>query len=112
MGLIREFVDERDWHRFHKPSALAVSAAIEMGELLELFQWRTDEQVADALEDPKYRESLSQEIADVLIYLLRLADTTGIDPTVAIVEKLKKSALKYPSEEWRGRAPDKSRLDQ
>ncbi|UCE11132.1 MAG: nucleotide pyrophosphohydrolase [Candidatus Thorarchaeota archaeon] len=111
IGFIKAFVDERNWHRFHTPSALALSAAIELGELLELFQWRSEEDVVDALADNKFKESLSQEIADVLIYLLRLTDVAGIDPSAAIIEKLKKNALKYPSKEWRGRAPNKTRTD-
>ncbi len=108
MALIRSFVRERDWEQFHKPSALAVSAAIEVGELLELFQWQSDKNIQELLNNENYRESLSHEIADVLIYILRLADVTGIDPAQAIIEKMQLNEEKYPAEGWSGRIPDKT----
>ena len=109
MTLIRSFVAERNWNSFHKPSALAVSAAVEMGELLEKFQWLTNDEIIDMLENDAYREGLGDEIADVIIYLLRLCDVTGINPTTAILHKMKKNELKYPASEWRDRIPDKVR---
>ncbi len=104
--LIREFVDERDWNQYHKPAALAVSASIEAGELLELFQWKTDEEVRESLQSEKYRTALADEIADVMIYLLRLADTVGIDAARAIADKMKKNAAKYPASRFQGVRPD------
>ncbi|MGQ4912329.1 MAG: nucleotide pyrophosphohydrolase [Candidatus Thorarchaeota archaeon] len=106
-AMIRKFVDERDWNQYHRPLALALSASIEMGELLELFQWKTDSEILKALEDREYREALSFEIADVMIYLLRLADRTGINVVDAIVQKMKKNEIKYPVGKWNGKAPDK-----
>ncbi len=107
MADIRQFMEDRDWSVFHRPTALAVSTAIETGELLELFQWRSDAEVETALQSEKYLQALSDEIADVLIYILRLADVTGIDPTKAVLNKMKKNRAKYPVKEWRGRAPNK-----
>ncbi|MHA2359986.1 MAG: nucleotide pyrophosphohydrolase [Candidatus Thorarchaeota archaeon] len=107
IDIIRRFVRERDWEQFNKPSALAVSASIEMGELLELFQWKSDEDVGVALQDEKFKAALAGEIADVLVYLLRICDKVGIDPTETIVEKMKKNAEKYPVDEWKGKAPSK-----
>jgi len=104
---IRRFVRERDWEQFNKPAALAVSASIEMGELLELFQWKTDEDVETALQDADFKEALAGEIADVLVYLLRISDKAGIDPSEAIVKKMKKNVEKYPVEDWKGKAPSK-----
>ena len=105
---IRAWVEERDWTQYHRPSALAVSAAIEMGELLELFQWQTEEEILDILDTPEFRQRLSDEIADVMIYLLRLADVTKIDPAKAITEKMKRNEKKYPSDKWHGKKPGKS----
>lgn len=107
IDLIRRFVRERDWEQYNKPSALAVSASIEMGELLELFQWKTDEDVEHALQDEDFKTALAGEIADVLVYLLRICDKAGIDPSEIVVEKMKKNAEKYPIEDWKGKAPSK-----
>ena len=107
--IIRKFVEERNWQGFQKPAALALSAAIELGELLELFQWLTHDEIDAQLEKEEYRESLSDELADVLIYLLRIADSTSINPTLAILNKMKKNAQKYPVTDWRGKIPDKIR---
>ena len=107
ISLIRKFVEERNWEQYNKPAALAVSASIEMGELLELFQWKSDEEVVEALKDNDFTSSLAGEIADVMVYLLRICDKAGIDPTIAIVEKMKQNSEKYPIDEWEGKAPSK-----
>jgi len=107
ISLIRDFVRERNWEQYNKPSALAVSASIEIGELLELFQWKSDEDVKEALKDEEFISMLEGEIADVMVYLLRICDKAGIDPAQAIVEKMKRNSEKYPIEEWEGKAPNK-----
>ena len=109
MALVREFVQERDWEGFQKPSSLAISAAIETGELLERFQWLTHEEITELLKNEDYRMSVADEIADVMIYMLRLADTIGIEPSRAILRKLEKNKSKYPVEDWKGKIPDKVR---
>ena len=109
MALVREFVQERDWEGFQKPSSLAISAAIETGELLERFQWLTHEEITELLKNEDYRMSVADEIADVMIYVLRLADTIGIEPSRAILRKLEKNKSKYPVEDWKGKIPDKVR---
>ena len=106
MALIRTFIQERDWEHFQKPSALALSGS---GELLERFQWLSDDEISKLLEDDQYRESIADEIADVVIYMIRLADTTGVHLTNAILRKMRKNATKYPAEKWKGRIPDKVR---
>ena len=105
--MVRQFVKERDWDQYNLPLNLAISMSIEAGELLELFQWKTHEDVNDALKDERFREELSSEIADVMIYLLRVADTCGIDPTKAITEKMKRNREKYPIDYWKGKAPSR-----
>jgi NTP pyrophosphatase (non-canonical NTP hydrolase) len=107
MVIVRKFVEERNWQAFQKPTSLALSAVIELGELLELFQWLTHDEIVGQLEKAEYRESLADELADVLIYLLRIADTTSINPTLAILDKMKKNAQKYPVTDWRGKIPDR-----
>jgi len=105
--LIRKFVQERNWEQYNKPSALAVSASIEMGELLELFQWKSDEEIMEYLKDGAFKSALAGEVADVMIYLLRICDKADIEPTEAIVEKMKLNFEKYPVEKWEGKAPSK-----
>lgn len=107
ISLIREFVRERNWEQFNKPTALAISASIEMGELLELFQWKSDEEIIDAIKDKDFNSALAGEIADVMVYLLRICDKAGINPSKAIVEKMKRNSEKYPVKEWEGKAPSK-----
>jgi NTP pyrophosphatase (non-canonical NTP hydrolase) len=104
---VREFVRERDWEQYNLPLNLAISTSIEVGELLELFQWKTHEDVERALEEEKFRDALASEIADVLVYLLRVADTCGIDPTQAFIEKMKRNREKYPIDYWKGKAPNR-----
>ncbi len=103
--IVRRFVRERDWERFHRPSALAMSAAIEMGELLANFQWLTDDDVARLSDSEEFRGAVADEMADVIIYLVRLADALDIDLSDAIVSKMERNAIKYPADKWRGRAP-------
>ncbi|MFW9846691.1 MAG: nucleotide pyrophosphohydrolase [Candidatus Thorarchaeota archaeon] len=112
MEVIREFVKERGWEKYHQPESLAVSASIEIGELLELFQWLEDSEIEDYLKNDDYRSKLSAEIADVLIYMIRLADVTGIDPTEAVLQKMKENTKKYPSEKWHERIPSKVKESQ
>ncbi len=100
LAKIRKFRDERDWKQFHDPKNLAVSISIEAAELLELFQWKTgDEATRYAAQN---KERVAEEMADVAIYLLELADIVGIDLTRAIEAKLEKNAKKYPVEKSRG----------
>ncbi len=80
-----------------------------MGELLERFQWLSHEDIAELLSKDDYRMSIEDEIADVMIYMIRLADTIGIKPTQAILRKLEKNKAKYPVEDWKGKIPDKVR---
>ncbi|MFW9786908.1 MAG: nucleotide pyrophosphohydrolase [Candidatus Thorarchaeota archaeon] len=107
ISIIRKFVEDRNWEQYNKPSALAVSASIEMGELLELFQWKSDEEILEALKDKEFISALAGEVADVMVYLLRICDKAGINPTKAIAEKMEQNAKKYPIEEWEGKAPSK-----
>ena len=97
---IRKFRDERDWKQFHDPKNLAASISIEAAELLELFQWMGGEEATRYAAENK--ERVAEEIADVAIYLIELADVTGIDLLQAIDAKLEKNAAKYPVDKSRG----------
>jgi NTP pyrophosphatase (non-canonical NTP hydrolase) len=91
---IRKFRDERDWMQFHDPKNLAISITIEAAELLEHFQWKNEKAVEQHVRDN--REDISDEIADVALYLAELADNLGIDLIGAMENKLEKNARKYP----------------
>jgi NTP pyrophosphatase (non-canonical NTP hydrolase) len=99
---LRRFVDDRDWNQFHSPKNLTMALAVEVAELLEHFQWLTEEQ-SHSLSEEKLAE-VRDEIGDTLIYLTRLADVLGIDPVEAARDKVKKNEEKYPAETVRGKA--------
>ena len=90
------FRDARDWRQFHSLRNLIVSLNLEAGELLELTQWKRDDEIDALAADPLANESQSEECADVLLYLLLIADRAGIDLAAAARDKLVKNAGKYP----------------
>src|SRR4051812_35287016 len=99
---IRKFRDQRDWMRFHNPKNLASSIVIEAAELLEQFQWKTfDESEAAGRQN---KDNIAEEIADVAIYLIELADNLDIDLRSAIRAKLEINAVKYPVARAKGSA--------
>lgn len=99
---IRLFAQERDWDRFHSPKNLSMALIAEAAELLEHFQWATEEQ-SGALEARKLQQ-VKHEVADVFIYLIRLADRLNIDLVAAAGEKLELNRQKYPADKVRGDA--------
>jgi dCTP diphosphatase len=98
----RTFVRERDWEKFHTPKNLAMALAGEAGELLELFQWLTPEESAQFADDPQQARALRHELADILFYLLRVADRFDIDLEAAVWEKMDENVRKYPADRARG----------
>jgi dCTP diphosphatase len=99
---LRRFAAARDWQQFHTPKNLATALCVEAAELLEHFQWLTAEQSARL--DPRRKRAVAAEIADVLLYLTRLADVLQIDPLAAAQRKLQQNAMKYPVARARGNA--------
>jgi dCTP diphosphatase len=97
---LRVFAAERDWDQFHSPRNLAAALAVEAAELLEPFQWLTDEQSREL--STEARAAVEQEMADVLLYLVRLADKLGVDLEQAARTKMALNAEKYPVEKARG----------
>lgn len=96
------FARERDWEQFHSPKNLVMALAGEVGELTEHFQWLTEEQSATL--DPDKLEQVAQEVADCLIYLIRLSERLGIDPVAAAYRKIEINEQRYPAERVRGDA--------
>lgn len=94
---LRDFAAAREWQSFHSPKNLAMALMVESAELLELFQWLTTEQSHTLTQAPQDREKVADEIADVMLYLLQIADRTGVDLEEAVEQKLIKNAQKYPA---------------
>ena len=99
---LRAFTEARDWDQFHSPKNLSMALSAEAAELLEIFQWLTEEQ-SRAL-DAKANNAARDEIADVLLYLIRIADQLGIDPVAEAHRKLDANEKKYPADKSRGNA--------
>ncbi len=107
---LRNFAADCDWEQFHSPKNLAMALSVEAAELVELFQWLTEAQSVDFLDEPPAR-AVGEEIADVQIYLARLADQLNIDIPQSVDQKLAKNARKYPAGEVRGSAAKRSDPD-
>ena len=101
---VAEFVTARNWEQFHTPKNLSGAIAIETAELMEHFQWLTDEQAAVALQDETKLAAVTDELADVLIYTLSLANALDVDVSAAVLGKLARNEERFPAEEWQGRA--------
>lgn len=99
---LREFAREREWDQFHSPKNLAMALMVEAGELAEHFQWLTQQQSAQLPADT--RQKVAEELADVLLYLVRLADRLDIDLATAAQHKLVRNAEKYPADKVRASA--------
>ena len=105
---VDEFARERDWEQFHSPKNLSTALMVEAAELAEHFQWLTERQSAELT--PEQLDGVAEEIADVLIYTLRLASRLGVDVEAATWAKLEKNRRKYPVDKARGHAKKYSEL--
>ena len=103
-GRLVDFRDERQWRQFQSLKNLIVSLNLEAGELLELTQWKTDEEMENALADDAFKARLEEEAADVLLYLLMICERAGIDLPEAADRKIDRNGEKYPVEKARGNA--------
>jgi dCTP diphosphatase len=99
---LREFARERDWEQFHSPKNLAMALSVEVAEIVEIFQWLTEEESRHL--SSKKKERVKEEIGDVMIFLANLADKLDIDPIEAARAKLKINRTKYPKELVKGKA--------
>lgn len=102
--LMAQFVAERDWGQFHSPKNLAMSMAIEASELMEHFQWLTNEQSEEI--DAAVRHEVGEELADVVCYAMSVANSLDIDIASAVFQKMEKNRLKYPVDKFHGRYGD------
>jgi dCTP diphosphatase len=105
---LRDFAAARDWDQFHSPKNLAMALSAEAGELLEVFQWLTED--GSKRLDAKAKSAAADEIADVLLYLVRLADKLGLDPVVEAQRKLTENEQRYPADKARGSAKKSTEL--
>ena len=107
---LREFARERDWDKFHTPKNLAMALMVEAAEIAEHFQWAgSGDPEVDAMTAEK-REAVAMEIADTMLYLLRLADVLKIDPVLAATRKMELNASRYPIDKAYSRALKHDRL--
>ncbi len=107
VAAIRHFNAERDWERFHDPKSLLLALVGEVGELAELLQWLPADETTALVREQPLHTKLANELSDVLIYLVQLADVCGVDLPKAAQAKLAAAARKYPAAEFRSRAPER-----
>ncbi len=99
---VKAFCDAREWGQFHNPKDLAIGMVTEASELLEIFRFKDEDEIAQIMKDPEHRIMISDEISDVLYFILRFADMNGMDISSSLVEKLRKNEEKYPEGLSRG----------
>lgn len=99
---LRAFAEARDWDQFHSPKNLSMALMVEVAELMEHFQWLTEAQSNNL--DAEKKSVVAEELADILLYLVRLSDKLDVDLPKATLHKLEKNAMKYPVEQVRGSA--------
>lgn len=95
-AVLQRFADERSWSAYHSPKNLAMALTGEVGELVEIFQWLTEEQSKLVAQDPSTARHVRDELADVLLFLVRLSAVLGVDLNEAVTTKLAANARKYP----------------
>ena len=108
VGRIKQSREERDWMQFHNHKDMALSISLEAAELLEHFQWKNGEDVHKVAKQNK--EEISDEMADIFLYLLELSDNMDVDLLAAANKKLEKNMVKYPAERFRGISTKYNRL--
>lgn len=99
---LEHFATERDWAQFHSPKNLVMALTGEVGELNEIFQWMSEQGSKEAGRNPQTAQAVQDELADVLLYLVRLSSVLGVDLNAAVQQKLKANALRYPADKVRG----------
>jgi NTP pyrophosphatase (non-canonical NTP hydrolase) len=99
---VKKFCDERDWDQYHNAKELAIGIITEASELLEHFRFKSEKEMEEMFKNPEKRLSISEEMADVFYFMLRLAQRYDIDLATAFNKKMDKNALKYPIEKARG----------
>lgn len=111
MKKIQEFTDERDWSQFHTAKNLILAVSSEVGELSEVVQWKSDEELDEYLRTPEGKNKLSEEVADIAIYLLRICQENNLNFIEILSKKIELNAIKYPINKSKGNARKYSELD-
>ncbi|MET7291323.1 nucleotide pyrophosphohydrolase [Streptomyces griseoloalbus] len=93
---LADFAAARNWQQYHTPKNLAAALSVEASELLEIFQWATPEESARVMDDPDTAHRVTDEVADVLAYLLQLCEVLGVDPLAALAAKIDRNARRFP----------------
>jgi NTP pyrophosphatase (non-canonical NTP hydrolase) len=99
---IKAFCDARDWDQFHNAKELAIALSIEASELLEIFRWKNEKEVAELFKNEKKKEDIEDEMADILYFLVRMAQMYNLDLSEALDKKMAKNEKKYPIEKAKG----------
>lgn len=107
---LKKFAVDREWEQFHSPKNLAMALSGEVGELTEIFQWLSEEQSKKVLIEPETAQAVRDELADVAMYVVRLADVLGVDLNAAVTAKLEHNNHKYPVDKARGSNKKYNRL--
>ena len=101
--LIADFIRQRDWEQFHDPKNLSMAIATEAAELMEHFRWVKNDESCELLSDPEMKAKISEELADILAFILSFANAADIDLASSLKAKMAKNAQKYPPEQYKGR---------
>lgn len=101
-SIVSKFIEDRDWDQFHSIKNLTMALSVETSELVEIFQWLKESDSNNVAQDPKMKEKVQEEIADIFIYLMRIAIKSEIDIEEVVLEKIQKNSLKYPVEKSKG----------
>ena len=104
---MRRFSEERDWTRFHDPKSLALALVGEVGELAELLQWLPVDEIEVLVREPRLHDRLGEELADILLYPVRMSDVLGIDLAAAARTKLRANHERFAVVDYRGEAPER-----
>ena len=99
---IKKYCEDRDWDQFHNPKELAIGVITEASEVLEHFRFKSEEEMEQFFKDPKKREDIEDEMADVLYFLFRLAQKYDVDLSEAFKRKMNKNERRYPVEKFKG----------
>jgi len=99
---VKKFCEDREWDQYHSPKELAIGLITEASELLEIFRFKSEKEIKEILEDPRKREMIGDELADVLYFILRFSQMYGFDISSEIDRKLKKNENRYPVQKSKG----------
>lgn len=101
--IVKKFCEDRDWDQFHNPKDLAIGLSTESNELLDLFRFKSDEQMHEMLNDPEKKERISEELSDIFFFLLRFSQMYDFDMADGLLHKIQKNNQKYPIEKAKGK---------